>query len=84
MSLPPRIAGIVREVAAEHHVRPRDVLGPRRFRKLVRARWDAMARIRALTRPDGKPPSYPQIGEWLGGRDHTTVMHGLERLAEGA
>jgi chromosomal replication initiator protein len=26
--------------------------------------------------------SYPQIGEILGGRDHTTVLHGCEKIAE--
>jgi len=26
--------------------------------------------------------SYPQIGEILGGRDHTTVLHGCNRVAD--
>ena len=26
--------------------------------------------------------SYPQIGEHLGGRDHTTVIYGYEKLSE--
>ena len=24
--------------------------------------------------------SYPQIGEFLGGRDHSTIIHGIEKV----
>jgi chromosomal replication initiation ATPase DnaA len=30
----------------------------------------------------GKKASFPQIGAWLGGFHHTTVMHGCARAAE--
>lgn len=26
--------------------------------------------------------SYPQIGDFLGGRDHTTIMHGVEKVSD--
>ena len=26
--------------------------------------------------------SYPEVGDFLGGRDHTTIMHGVEKITE--
>jgi hypothetical protein len=50
---------------------------------LVVARWQMMAGLRALKRPDGKCLfSMPRIGQFLGGMDHTSVLHGLRRWAE--
>ncbi len=50
--------------------------GPSRDGRLVRARWAVMYAMRQR----GK--SLPQIGRDLGGRDHTTVIHGLKRAEE--
>ena len=38
-----------------------------------------MAMYLARTETDA---SFPQIGTELGGRDHTTVMHGFEKISE--
>jgi chromosomal replication initiator protein len=53
-----------------------EVVGPRRTRDLVVARQMAMYLARELTQM-----SHPQIAEALGGRDHTTVMHGCNKVA---
>ncbi len=50
-----------------------DLTGNARFAGLVRARWAVML---AMHR---RGYSTPRIGRALGGRDHTTVMHGLLR-----
>jgi chromosomal replication initiator protein len=50
--------------------------GHSRDSRLVRARWAVMH----VMRQGGK--SLPQIGRDVGGRDHTTVMHGLKRADE--
>lgn len=51
-----------------------ELISPRRFAHLVRARQRAMWRIRQAT-----GWSYPKIGR-LFGRDHTTVMHAVDKI----
>lgn len=73
---------IAAEVAGAHGVPLKRLLSPSRFTPVVRARWEAMARIRAVQWPDGRPRyTLPQIGRFLG-RDHTTVIHGIRRHAD--
>lgn len=77
-SLAPAIAlqiwrDIVEEVAIKHEVTFNDIISQRRNVKIVAARHEAMYRLREET-----PASYPRIGKWLGDRDHTTVLHGVE------
>ena len=55
-----------------------DLLGPRKTYPLVRARQMAYHLIRVL-RAD---MSFPAIGRAMGGRDHTSIMHGLRRFDE--
>lgn len=52
-----------------------DILGPRRQKELVLPRQIAMF----LMYEECKTP-YEKIGEILGGRDHTTVMHGVDKI----
>ncbi|MCE5260004.1 MAG: chromosomal replication initiator protein DnaA [Chloroflexi bacterium] len=54
-----------------------DLLGPRRTQELALARQLAMYLARQLT-----DLSLPQIGSALGGRDHTTVMYGCDKIAK--
>lgn len=52
-----------------------DILGPRRQKELVVPRQIIMF----LIHQECKIP-YERIGEMLGGRDHTTIMHGVEKI----
>jgi chromosomal replication initiator protein len=54
-----------------------DLTGQSRRRPLVTARQVAMYVFRELT-----DFSYPMIGREFGGRDHTTVIHAVEKIAE--
>lgn len=82
MSTPPRVEAIIAEVAAQYRVTPADIVGPRRIQKFVDPRWEAMRRVRDLDFGAGRKASFPQIGRWFGGRDHTTVMHACRQLQE--
>lgn len=71
---------IVAEVARETGVRVevlRRPVGPFEPRAVARARHYAMWRMRRETRQ-----SLPQIGAFLGGRDHTTVLYGVRKHAQ--
>lgn len=77
------MAQVAAPVCAEHGVSLEDVIGPMRFRVITRARQAVMY---ALVQE--KRWSLPQIGKFLGDRDHTTVLHGYrahaKRIAEEA
>ena len=68
----------IRKVVAEYYdITVKDLMGRKRTRTIARPRQIAMALSRELT-----GDSYPDIGQSFGGRDHTTVMHGCDRVAE--
>lgn len=70
---------ILAEVCAEHRLPVAEVAGPRRQLPLVCARQDFMWRCRQVKTSSGSPRwSYPQIARFLGGMDHTTVIHGVK------
>ena len=79
MVTPPRITWkqIALQVAAKHKVSLIDIRSPRRDRPTVRARHEAFWRMKQETRL-----SLPQIGRFMGGRDHTTVLHGIRKHEE--
>jgi chromosomal replication initiator protein len=54
-----------------------DIIGQRRHRPLVTARQIAMYVFRELTEL-----SYPAIAREFGGRDHTTVIHAVDKISE--
>lgn len=61
------------EIVAHHTgVSVDEIKGPCRVQKMVNARHIASLLMRQY-RPD---LSYPQIGGLLGGRDHSTIIHG--------
>lgn len=68
---------IIEAVARRHDMTPDELCGPQRSQRYARARWEAMWWMRQQGRW-----SLPQIGQALGKRDHTTVMHGLRRYEE--
>lgn len=75
MSTTPTMADITADVARRHNVTVADLRHPTRGRKaLVAPRREAWTLIYATGRF-----SYPQIGRWFGGRDHSTIHHGRKR-----
>jgi chromosomal replication initiator protein len=68
---------VINTVADAYHLSPDRMMGRERTRKVALPRQIAMY----LMREEGNI-SLPQIGEALGGRDHTTVMYGCEKIAD--
>jgi chromosomal replication initiator protein len=68
---------IIEAVAKHFGVEVAAFEGKSRSRAIARPRQVAMYLLREET-----GASLPQIGAMLGGRDHTTVMHGCERISE--
>ena len=73
----PAISDIKDIVAMARKVSVSDLTGPSRLRPIAHARQEAMALARELRRD-----SLPMIGREFGGRDHTTVMHGLRAVSK--
>ncbi len=71
------IEEIQRKVSEHYNIRLSDLIGPRRVRTIARPRQVAMYLAKQLT-----SRSLPEIGRRFGGRDHTTVMHGVRRIEE--
>ncbi|OEY84759.1 chromosomal replication initiator protein DnaA [Oenococcus kitaharae] len=71
------VSDIQRIVAEDYGVGLSDLLGKKRNSDIVLPRQVAMYLIRTLT-----DTSLPKIGQAFGGRDHTTVMHGTEKIAD--
>ncbi|WP_271950748.1 chromosomal replication initiator protein DnaA [Ruegeria faecimaris] len=68
---------IQRKVSEYYNIRLSDIIGPKRLRSYARPRQVAMYLCKRLT-----SRSLPEIGRRFGGRDHTTVMHGVKRIEE--
>ena len=77
MSPTPSIRLITDVVAEYYAIRQFDMVSQRRTQAVVRPRQVAMYLARRLT-----PKSLPEIGRHMGGRDHTTVLHGCRRIEE--
>ena len=71
------IEEIQRKVSEHYNIRLSDMIGPKRLRTYARPRQIAMYLSKNLT-----SRSLPEIGRRFGGRDHTTVMHGVKRIEE--
>jgi chromosomal replication initiator protein len=71
------IEEIQRKVAEHYNIRLSDMIGPKRPRNIARPRQVAMYLAKQLT-----PRSLPEIGRRFGGRDHTTIMHGVKKIEE--
>ena len=68
---------IQRKVSDHYNIRLSDMIGPKRLRSYARPRQVAMYLCKHMT-----SRSLPEIGRRFGGRDHTTVMHGVRRIEE--
>jgi len=71
------IDNIQRIVAEYYKIKISDLLSKRRSRSVARPRQVAMALSKELTNH-----SLPEIGDAFGGRDHTTVLHGVRKIKE--
>ncbi|WP_380055218.1 chromosomal replication initiator protein DnaA [Falsihalocynthiibacter sp. SS001] len=71
------IEEIQRRVSEHYNIRLSEMIGPRRVRNIARPRQVAMFLSKQLT-----SRSLPEIGRRFGGRDHTTVMHGVKRIED--
>jgi chromosomal replication initiator protein len=68
---------ILDAVAEYEGVEIKDLIGQNRSAKIARPRQIAMYLLREINET-----SLPQIGELLGGRDHTTVLYAIRKVAE--
>ncbi|TNC51680.1 chromosomal replication initiator protein DnaA [Rubellimicrobium rubrum] len=68
---------IQRKVAEHYHIRLADLIGPKRLRSFARPRQVAMYLAKTMT-----SRSLPDIGRRFGGRDHTTIIHGVRKIEE--
>src|SRR3990167_10229551 len=68
---------IQKTVADHFNLKQADLLSERRTRSVARPRQMAMYLCKQHT-----TRSYPDIGRRFGGRDHTTVLHGVRKIEE--
>lgn len=67
---------IIKHVANFYNVLDQDLINKSRKQEFVKPRQIAMYLLRKETKN-----SFPSIGEWLGGRDHTTVMYAFDKIS---
>jgi len=68
---------IQRRVSEHYNIRLSEMIGPTRVRTVARPRQIAMYLCKTLT-----SRSLPEIGRRFGGRDHTTIMHGVRKITD--
>lgn len=76
----PRVitADYIQEIVADYfHLKVEDLKSAKRTRNIAYPRQIAMYLCRRLT-----DLSLPKIGEKFGGRDHTTIIHGFEKISK--
>jgi chromosomal replication initiator protein len=66
---------VIQAVAEFYQVSVDDLTGRKRSHDIARPRQIAMYLAREETQA-----SFPEIGQALGGRDHTTVIYGVEKI----
>ncbi|MGL4374643.1 MAG: helix-turn-helix domain-containing protein, partial [Turicibacter sp.] len=69
------VNNIIKEVGSYYDVSVSDILSKKRKKNIAFARQVAMFLTRELT-----GSSFPKIGDAFSGRDHTTIMHGCEKI----
>ncbi len=73
-NLSPKV--VIEKTAAYYDLSTNDLIGPRRDREIVVPRQIAMYIMR-----EELGISFPRIASSLGGRDHTTIMHGVKKIS---
>ena len=71
------IDNIQQTIAGYYKIRVSDLLSKDRSRRVTRPRQLAMFFAKAYTNL-----SLPQIGDYFGGKDHTTVLHACKKITE--
>lgn len=71
------VEAIMELVASRYKIRVEDLKAKKRTRSIAYPRQIAMYLTRELT-----DLSLPRIGECFGGRDHTTVLHACDKIAD--
>jgi chromosomal replication initiator protein len=71
------VDSIQRTVADFYNIKVADMYSKKRPANIARPRQIAMFIAKELTQK-----SLPEIGELFGGRDHTTVLHAVRKIAE--
>ena len=66
---------IQKKVAAYYNIRQSDIVGKKRVKQIVFPRQIAMYLIRNMTET-----SLKAVGVILGGKDHSTIKHGIEKI----
>lgn len=74
---PLSIKEIIDHVSRYYQITPDDIKGKKRTKNIVFPRQVAMYLSRELTEM-----SFPKIGEEFGNKNHTTVIHAYEKIAE--
>lgn len=72
-----RVADVVRATCIHFGYSQMEMTSGRRNRALVSARQVGMYVARTMT-----PKSHAQIGRYFGGRDHSTIIHGVRTVQE--
>ncbi|RJR26878.1 chromosomal replication initiator protein DnaA [candidate division WWE3 bacterium] len=75
-SKPVNMNQILNAVCNYYSIKSIDIKGKRRTKELVLPRQVAMFLIKELT-----DTPFMTIGDFLGGRDHTTIMHGVGKIS---
>jgi chromosomal replication initiator protein len=71
------VENIQKTVAEYYKIKVSDLLSKKRTRSISRPRQLAMSLAKELTNH-----SLPEIGEFFGGKDHTTVLHACRKIKE--
>lgn len=69
---PPTPEKIINQVCTYYALHTKDLVGKRRLQRVTRPRQIAMYLMKQLTNM-----TLSEIGDFLGGRDHTTIIHGV-------
>ena len=72
---------IMRDACRKHGITMEELRGTTRRRDIVHARQECFYRMRTEVTALGRPLSLPRIAR-LFGRDHSTIVHGIERHAQ--
>lgn len=67
---------VIATVCTFYNIKATQLKGPKRDASLVRARQVAMYLLYTELKM-----TYAEVGNLLGGRDHTTIMHGVDKIA---